>query len=42
MTTLNVGDYQTQMIEGYASKQLNIREAKAGSTGWVVWSDRVL
>ncbi|MBW4441994.1 MAG: tyrosine-type recombinase/integrase [Plectolyngbya sp. WJT66-NPBG17] len=36
VSNLNVGDYQTQMVEGYASKQLHIREAKAGSTGWVV------
>jgi site-specific recombinase XerD len=36
VSNLNVGDYQTQMVEGYASKQLHIREAKAGSTGWIV------
>ncbi|MBD1845551.1 phage integrase N-terminal SAM-like domain-containing protein [Cyanobacteria bacterium FACHB-63] len=36
VSKLNVGDYQTQIVEGYASKQLHIREAKAGSTGWVV------
>lgn len=36
VSKLNVGDYQTQMVEGYASKQLHIREAKADSTGWVV------
>lgn len=36
VSKLNVGDYQTQVIEGYASKQLHIREAKADSTGWVV------
>lgn len=36
VSKLNVGDYQTQIVEGYASKQLHIREAKSGSTGWVV------
>jgi site-specific recombinase XerD len=36
VSKLNVGDYQTHLVEGYASKQLHIREAKAGSTGWVV------
>ncbi|MBD1847946.1 tyrosine-type recombinase/integrase [Cyanobacteria bacterium FACHB-63] len=36
VSNLNVGDYQTQMVEGYASKQLHIREAKSDSTGWVM------
>lgn len=36
VSKLNVGDYQTHIVEGYASKQLHIREAKADSTGWVV------
>lgn len=36
VSKLNVGDYQTQIVAGYASKQLHIREAKANSTGWVV------
>ena len=36
VSKLNVGDYQTQIVESYVSKQLHIREAKADSTGWVV------
>jgi len=36
VSKLKIEDYQTQIVAGYASKQLHIREAKADSTGWVL------